>query len=183
MNKEDFLNITIRARFLFGLKCIKNAVDHFELNHLDWKLFFEFFLRYPTGPEIKNLELWHENEAECIPFCVLEDKKYEDKYFAFLSKEDYEYFYRLYKNTNSTVCELMNITAQIGTQNLYGGVRDGAKENLDLIGQIIYICNENDIELPDITFFKKWTVPIPAINDWVVWGDKINENDISELNL
>lgn len=183
MHKEDFLNITIRARFLFGLKCIKNAIDHFELNHLDWKLFFDFFLRYPMGPEIKNLALWHENEMECTPSCILEDKNYEDKEFEFLSKKEYQYFHQLYTKTNPSICELIDITAQVGTQNLYGGVRDGAIGNLDLIERIINICNENGIELPDINFFKKWTVIIPATDDWLVWGSMINKNDISQLNL
>jgi hypothetical protein len=64
------------------------------------------------------------------------------------------------------------LTAQIGTQSLYSGVRDGSPITLEYLFKIIAMLENNRIELPNIRDFEKFNYK-SADNDWVVWGDKI----------
>jgi hypothetical protein len=183
MNQVDFLNVTIRARFLFGLVCVKNALTHYNLAHLNWSILFDYFQRYLFSNDIKGLALWHENEYECIPFCVLENISYYEKKFNYLTLSDYECFENLYQKSNIYVCQLIDLAAQVGTQNLYGGVSDGAKGTLDIIDQIIKICLRENIELPDFEYFAKYKFEFPIVNENLVWGERISKTDFNNLIL
>jgi len=77
--------------------------------------------KYPIGNEIKDLALWHENEAEYIPFCIMDELPYEKSEFEFITKEKYLEFENLYQNSNKIICNLIDSIASIGTQYLYGG--------------------------------------------------------------
>lgn len=182
MTSKDFLTITIRGRFAFGICCIENAITKFEFDHLNWDLLFEFLWRYPLGNEIKDLALWHENESECMPFCVLDEKEYEQMFFDYLTKQQFNTFLNLYRQSNPVICELIDLTAQIGTQSLYGGVRDGSPVTLEYTERIISLLKSNTIPLPDFDNFKEFTYEIPAKTDWVVWGNKIEYNTLKRIS-
>ena len=172
MKKEDFKNKTIRSRFLFGICSLQRAIYHWNFENLNWQTLFDFLIKYPNGNEIKDLGLWHQNESECSPFCILDSKPYEECYFEFISKSQYAYFKSLYNNVNKEVCEIIDLTAQIGTQSLYSGVRDGSPITLEYLFKIIAVLENNRIELPNIRDFEKFNYK-SADTDWVVWGDKI----------
>ncbi|MGN6647685.1 MAG: hypothetical protein ACTHJT_14280 [Cytophaga sp.] len=170
---NEFSDITIRGRMAFGICCIENSIRKFGFEDLDWSLLFNFLWRYPSAPEIKDLAKWAEQEGECRPFCVLENKPYKELYFEFLTEEQFLKFRKLYGQVNHEICALIDLTIQIGTQALYGGVRDGSPATLDYLEQIKIILHSNGIEEPAIAFFKEFCFRQTAENDWKVWGDKI----------
>ena len=172
MVKEQLINITIRGRFLFGLCALQKAINHWHFDNLNWQMLFDFLIKYPNGDQIRDLVLWHENQAECIPFCVLDDQPYEECMFEFISKIQYEYFKDLYNQTNKEVCEIIDLTAQVGTQSLYGGVRDGSPITIEYLNRIINILEKNNIEIPNLNDFDRFIYE-SAETDWIVWGDKI----------
>lgn len=180
MTKEQFLNITIRGRFLFGVCSLQKAIYHWNFDNLNWQLLFDFLLKYPNGKDIRDLGLWYENESECVPFCILDEKPYEDCHFEFITKEQYEHFKSLYSNVNKDLCEIINLTAQIGTQSLYGGVRDGSPVTLEYLFRIFEILEVNGIEHPTINDFEKFIYEKPD-TDWVVWGNKIEIEEIKTI--
>ena len=67
MKKEEFKNITIRGRFLYGICSLQKAIYRWNFENLNWQILFDFLIMYPNGDEIKDLGLWHENQSECIP--------------------------------------------------------------------------------------------------------------------
>jgi hypothetical protein len=177
---HDFFFITIRARVAYAICCIENAVLKYDLQILNWDEVFEFLWRYPTSNEIKDLALWHENESEFIPLCVLGDLTYSEKMFEYLTEEQYNRFQNIYKKSNDTVCELINKTATIATQNLYSGVCDGSPSTLRYIDELIEQMKNNNILLPNIDFFNQFSYPENPKSDWIVWGDKIPQEILSQ---
>ena len=180
MTKEQLINITIRGRFLFGICALQKAIHHWHFDNLDWQMLFDFLIKYPNGDQIRDLGLWHENQAECIPLCVLDDKPYEEGMFEFISKTQYQYFKGLYNQTNKEVREIIDLTAQIGTQSLYSGVTDGSPITIENLYKIIDILETHKIEMPNLKAFEKFIYE-SAETDWIVWGDKIEIEVIQEI--
>lgn len=180
MTKKQLKYITIRGQFLFGICSLQKAINHWNFDNLNWQLLFDFLKKYPNGDEIRDLGLWHENQAECIPFCVLDDKPYEECMFEFLSKTQYQYFKELYNRTNKEICEIIDLTAHIGTQSLYCGVRDGSQITIEYLNRIIDILEKNCIEIPKLTDFEQFIYK-SAETDWIVWGDKIEIEIIEKI--
>lgn len=182
MKVSAFQNITIRGRVSYAICCLENAIDHYQLNDLDWSLLFEFLWRYPTSNELKDLALWHENEAECVPFCIMDSLPYEKSDFEFITKEQYLVFEKLYQNSNKLIWDLIDSIALIGTQYLYGGVRDGAPETLKEIDTIISALNQENIPLPEISNFETFNYPLNPQTDGVVWGEKMEPEALKKVS-
>lgn len=159
MRLQHFLDITIRARFAFGICCIENAIERFNLAKLNWELVFDFLWKYPLAKGMKGLEHWLYNEGECIPYCILNNLSYEQIGFEYITKEQYNTFLALYKNSNTVICELIDLTSQIGTQPLYGGVEDGAKLTLDYLNNIIDLMKANKILFLILTNSNNSAIP------------------------
>ncbi len=170
---NEFFLVTIRGRFAYSICCIENAIEVMDKEGLEWFEVFEFLWLYPTANEIRDLGLWHENESEFIPFCVLEDLPYGKKMFDHLTEEKYLRLQKIYNKCNPIICELIDITAWIGIQDLYGGVRNGSPTTLKYLGEVIEIMNKLKIPLPDKEFFKQFSYPLNPKSDWEVWGDRI----------
>lgn len=122
---------------------------------------------------MKDLESWYENESECIPYCVMEEIPFGSKNFKFLSNYQYEQLRKLYSNSHPLICELIDKTAVIATQNLYGGVRDGSPITLKYIDEIILAMRKAKIDFPRIDFFEQFKYTKNPENDWQVWGNAI----------
>ncbi len=86
-------------------------------------------------------------------------KKYDEK-VAKLSKEE---------------IENLNIT----DDDLYIAL---AKEEIEYIDKIILLLKSNDIQLPNFENFKQFNYTTPAKNDWDVWGDKIELENLKRLS-
>jgi len=162
--------------------CLENAIDFYQFDKMDWSLLFEFLWKYPTGNEIKDLALWHENEAECTAFYIMDDLPYEKSEFEFISKEHYKIFESLYLKSNKTIWKLTNSIASIGTQYLYGGVKDGAPETLNELNRVIDLLISEDIPIPDYSNFEKFNYPKNPESDWIVWGDKIEFETLKRIS-
>ncbi|WP_064196771.1 MULTISPECIES: hypothetical protein [Emticicia] len=176
IDNHEFFYVTIRGRFAFSVCCIEKAIEHFKLEHLDWSELFELFWRYPISDKIKDLALWHEKEMECIPSCVLEDLTYSQKMFSFLNEEQHAKFKALYQNSNNIILKIIDLTASVGTQSLYGGVTDGSLITLVFLDEILNLMKSNQIKLPNIAFFQKFNYAKNPSSDWIVWGDSIPKN-------
>ncbi|MCR5886876.1 hypothetical protein LRS06_03620 [Hymenobacter sp. J193] len=181
MVKDQFINVTIRGRFLFGVCSLQKAIYHFNFEKLDWQMLFDFLLEYPKGDAVKDLCLWSDKQSECIPFCIMDDKPYEECLFEFITKQQYNYFKSIYKQVNQEICEIIDLIDQIGTCSLYGGVRDGSPMSLEYLNRITKILDSNRIEKPELENFNNFTYKY-ANNDRAVWGEKIDIN-IIELIL
>lgn len=173
MTGQDFKQITIRGRVAFAICCLENAIEFNNFQKLDWSLLLDFLWKFPTGNEIRDLAEWHENEAECIAFCIMDVLTYDQTGFDFITKDQYDVFEALYKNSNKTIWELTNYIAAIGTHYLYSGVRDGAPQTLNELDKVINLLIDDKIPLPSFSDFKKFSYPINPETDWIVWGEKI----------
>ncbi|MFL1897496.1 hypothetical protein ACJRPK_17500, partial [Aquimarina sp. 2-A2] len=159
--------------------CLENAVTFYNLKNLDWSLLFEFLWRFPTGNEIKDLALWHENEGECVPFCIMDELPYEKSHFEFISKEQYEIFKNLYSKSNNIIWTITDSIHSIGTQYLYSGVGDGAPETLKELEKTINLLNKENIPLPNFNAFRSLEYEKNPKTDWIVWGDRITPESLS----
>lgn len=182
MTGEDFKNITIRGRVAFAICCLENAIEFYNFQKLNWSLLLDFLWRYPLANEIRGLAEWHQNEAECIAFCIMDQKPFEQSYFEFITKDQYENFEMLYQNSNKTIWDLTNSIAAIGTQCLFSGVRDGAPQTLNELNDLIRMMNNEHIQLPLFSDFEKYSYPLNPDTDWIVWGEKIDLESLKNVS-
>lgn len=173
LKADDFKNITIRGRVAYAICCLENVIEFYSFQKLDWNLLLDFLWRYPMAKNISNLADWHENEAECIAFCIMDELPYEKCGFEFITKDQYLNLKTLYQNTNKIIWDLTDRIAAIGTQSLYGGVRDGSPVTLDELNKVITQLKKENIPLPNFKDFEIFSYPQNPENDWIVWGEKI----------
>ena len=171
---HPFFLTTIRARMAFGICCIENALEKSGIVNAGWQEVFDLLWRFPTAEEIRDLGSWYENEQEGIPYCVLDEVPYKDAHFEYLSEEQYTRFKNLYTEAGAFICGLIDTTAHIGTQCLYGGVRDGAPITLNYLDKLTALMKEHSVPLPDIAFFQQFSYAKDPVTDWPVWGKQIS---------
>lgn len=182
LKAEDFKYITIRGRVAFAICCLENAIEFYSFQKLDFDLLLDFLWRYPTANHISDLSDWHENEAECVAFCIMDELPYEKCGFEFITKVQYLNLKTLYQKTNKIIWDLTDRIAAIGTQSLYGGVRDGSPITLNELNQVITLMNSENIPLPNFKDFESFNYPINPENDWIVWGEKIESSSLIKVS-
>jgi hypothetical protein len=182
MTSNEFKYITIRARVSYSICCLENAITHYNLQNLDWSLLFNLLWKYPTADNLQELALWHENEAECCAFCIMDDLPYEKCEFEYISLEQYTMLKELYINSNKTIWTLTDLITSIATLHLYGGVRNGAPETLSDLDKVMNLMNKENITLPDFTFFNSYTYPKNPKTDIEVWGNKIEPKSLNQVS-
>jgi len=166
-NASDFHNISIRGRVAFSIHCLNAAIRHFNMEELPWSFLLHKLWSFTT---IQHLDDWHEATAEVIPSAVEHDEYTPD--FRFTSKEEFDGLLNLYHQVNKGTKEIINLVFYIGTCELYGKVSRGGM-SLEYMRSLFKIMNKNNIPLPDIGAFKKF-----SFEENNGWGKNFTQEEI-----
>lgn len=169
MESEEFKDLSIRARVAYGICCLESAINYYNINHFDWTFILDVLWSYTNG----NIGKWHEIMAECSPDSILEDLSYEVKGITIISIEEYEKLRTLFMQSNKVCQDIINIIFNIGTRDLYSSIVNGSPDTLKYLQQIIEIMKHNNIPLPDVEYFRKY-----SIHDNEGWGKEFSREDI-----
>lgn len=168
MNAIEFENISMRARVAFGILCLENAIKYYQLDHLNWSFINKLLWSYTNS----NVGRWHEIMSEATPFGVLGETEYLDD-LDNISVEEFRQLEDLYKRSNNEINKIIDFIFNIGTRDLYAAIVNGSPDTLKYIQRIIDIMCENNIELPNVRLFDKF-----SINENQGWGKEFIKEDI-----
>ena len=167
---EEFENISIRGRMAYLLCSFENLLLHFGCNKEEWKFVLEKLWTYTT---IEYLDDWMYEIAEYMPNSILTDTMEDAEY---ITKSEFSKLYRLYINTNKEIKLFLENIFECGTCELYSRLCDNSPITLNLIEQAINILKRNEINLVNISIFKKYTY-----KECSGWGNCFEGRQLSKI--
>lgn len=173
MEKNDFKNISLRGRVSYAICCFENTLLHLKYNVNDWKIVLEYLWEFTS---IEYLDDWSGTIVEIIPTNLLEFKDYEKHEFEYINEETFNYLYNLYQNIDEKIDDLMNAIYDIGVSHIYSIIEGYGQSSLDALDIVLEFMNENNILLPDIKIFKKY-----SIEENRGWGNRFDGRSLSGI--
>jgi hypothetical protein len=176
MDAKIFKEISTRGRVAFAICCLENVIKKQNLvqNDESEKTILQQLWHFTTD----NMALWEMQIGELIPFVIMNDISYEyiDD-FEFFSPIICGKFQAYYKKCHKYTLDIINLIYDLGRTNLYITInKDELKEaSLPYLQKIIDLMIENDVLLPDINLFIKF-----SITENNGWGKVFTRNDIFE---
>lgn len=169
---KDFEKISIRGCVAYGICCLENALEYYNIHGEGWnfllkKLWWYTELSAASDPSISNclpLERWAYLNAEIEPNNI---KKYSN-YANFSSlerwwfKEDIpsEYEYNIlkesFKESNQFINRICEKLHQVGASVLWCGIGDTSPYTLRPLQELIDLMYDQQIQLPPIEPFKQY---------------------------
>ncbi|WP_108867402.1 hypothetical protein [Aquimarina aquimarini] len=167
--KSEFNDISIRGRVAYAIMCLENAIKWYKKDNLDWSFLFQLLWSFMKG----NVADWHYPMAEATPRSILFDAEYSVKEMNYINREEYSKLTNLYNSSNEVIIFILNKLFEIGTRDLYSSISNNSLDTLEYLEDIIDIMNKNKIPLPEVKFFKKF-----SINENNGWGRELNRSDL-----
>jgi hypothetical protein len=144
--------ISIRGRMYYCSFCLKDAFEQNGIINEETNLIMNIIYDFIQTNEFDKWEGFAEN---ILPVNIL-DKKFDINDFSM----DHDIIYKLklfYKNIENYMVDLIDYTLNVGLVNLYGGTGEYRLKTLDYTLNVIRICKQNNIEMPDINNFLKYS--------------------------
>ncbi len=169
MKIDIFINISLRARVAFAILCLENAIDHFDLPKNKWQIVLKKLWELTS---MKYVDEWLYSVSKIMYSSILEDN-YSEEWKQYLSISEYMQLRELYLTTPNLIFEILDYIFEIGTIDMYGAILDNSKETLKLLKQLIMLISKENIILPNVEPFAKFSI---AENDG--WGREFTRNEI-----
>ncbi|MEN8905635.1 MAG: hypothetical protein ABF289_06705 [Clostridiales bacterium] len=173
MDINDFKNISLSGRVAYGICCFENILIELNYNFDDWKMVVQTLWEFTS---IEYLDDWSDKLAEIIPDNLLEFKTYEEHDFEYLNRNNFKYLYNLYQNISDKIDYAMTAIFNIGTSHAYTVIVGYGQKSFDELEKLISFMINNNLPLPDITSFLKY-----SINENKGWGNKFDGTILSKI--
>lgn len=173
MNIDTFKKISLNGRVAYGIRCFENALLFLKYNVSDWEMVLGKLWQFTSAD---NLEVWSDKVVEVIPENLLEFKIYEDHDFEYLNESEFIYLYALYQNIDKKIDYLIRQIYYLGASHSYSVIIEYGQRSLDELNILLKYMTNNNIPLPDIEPFKKF-----SIKENEGWGNKFDGRSISSI--
>ena len=142
---------------------------HYNVDH--WKIVLEYLWEFTS---IKYLDDWNGIIAEIIPDHLIQFRTFEEHDFEYLGENTFKYLYNLYQDIDEKIDDIMTVIYSIGTSHAYTVIKEYGQESLDELEILINYMTKNNITLPDIRTFERY-----SIEENRGWGNKFDGKNIS----
>jgi hypothetical protein len=151
--KNIIKHISIRGRMYYCSFCLKNTFEKNGIVNEETNLILNIIYDFIKTNEFDK---WEEFSENILPVNIL-DKKFNINDFSM----DHDVINKLksfYENIKiKYMVDLIDYTLKIGLDNLYGGTEEYSLKTLENTLNVIRICKQNNIEIPDINNFVKYS--------------------------
>lgn len=172
MIDETFKMILVRGRVSYGICCLEKVLIYYKCSLEKWKWILEKLWKYT---DIEYLDDWYYEMAEFLPDSILEDDYYKTEEFEYLSEAEFYSLVELYKQeSNMLIAQIFRFIFEMGTIDLYSTLEGEAKNSLMYLENIRDAMNQNNIEIPAIEPFIKYSY---SENDG--WGKDFDGRELS----
>lgn len=129
---------------------------------------------------------WIDEFIEIIPQYLFEFDNFEESDFEELSKEDYDYFVKLYEGVSEGLCDdpsdkvnfLLNSLKELEEVYSYTSIPGKGEESIAIVSKVCTMLSEENIEIPDISL-----VEFSSFEDRNGWGKSFDGTSISLINV
>lgn len=170
MNTYKFEQISLRGRVAFAIVCFEKALINLKYDLRDWEIVLNYLWQFTNS---NNLEDCNTIANELIPEHVLEFKDYEKHCFELLSNEEFKILFQLYQNIDELINILLFKIHELGASHAYGSISGVGESSLRSLHGIIGAMEENNIPLPSINPFLKF-----SIEENKGWGNLFERKDV-----
>lgn len=172
INAKQFEKISIRGCVAYGICCLENALEHYNIQGDGWnillkKLWWYTELSAENDPSIDNclqLERWAYVSANISPhilklfasYCDFSKKAkwwFKDN---ILTEQEYQLLKTEYINCNETIENICRQIHDIGTNDLWAGIGRTSPDTLRSLQMLIDLMNEQSIPLPPKEPFEQY---------------------------
>ena len=172
INSKQFEQISIRGCVAYGICCLENALEHYNINGEGWnfllkKLWWYTELSAESDPNIDNclqLERWAYVSCNISPNVL----KLLSDYHDFVEKpkwwfkdnipteQEYQLLKSTYEGSNEVIENICSKIYDIGTNELWAGIGKTSPDTLRPLQELIDLMYEHSIPLPSIEPFKQY---------------------------
>lgn len=171
VNARQFKKISIRGRVAYGICCLENALENYNIQGEGWnfllkKLWWYMELRAECDPKINNcypLELWADLIATIQPDILKTFATYKDFteghwYFERIipTEEEYNLLKSTVKDSNRVIDEICKPLHKMGSCELWCGIKGYSPDTLDYLQRLLNVMYENNIPLPSKEPFEQY---------------------------
>ncbi len=194
---RQFKKISIRGCVAYGICCLENALEHYNLQGEGWnfllrKLWWYTVLPAACDPTINNclpLERWWALISEIFPkyhkdagwdMHELRSQLYCDEDIP--DSKELELLLESYKQTNNNINLLVKNIFDIGSNDLWAGIGKTSPNTLIPLQELIDLMYEQQIPLPSIEPFKQYVFHKPGWDyDLHAYGEMFDGTQYSKL--
>lgn len=113
---------------------------------------------------MQYVDEWFYQTADIVPEFILEDAKYNEEEYELIDEKRFYELYELYNGTNDIVRKIIKLIYRLGSAELYGRIQGHSESTMLYVGKVIQLCINENIKLPVITDYKKYS--FNANNGW-----------------
>ena len=143
---EKFNGLSLSARLSYGVLCAENYVVNVYPNR-NWKPLFQKLWMFSTD---MFWDEWEERIMEVTPEYLFEFQTYEESDFEYLTKEEYNFFVKLFKDTDAEINTILLHIIEMEQAYAYTSFYDNGLYTLPLLSDIESILASKNIPLPNI---------------------------------
>lgn len=148
---EILKDISIRGRIAYLICSFERLLLHYNCDKEEWISILEKLWTYTN---IQYLDDWLYELAEYMPNSIFEDTMEDAEY---ITKDEFDYLYVLYSKTNQDILLFLEIIFKCGSCELYTKLYDYSPSTLEKLKEGIDILITNNIELVDVSAFRKYS--------------------------
>lgn len=168
--KENFINISMRARIAYAIMCFESLIKEKYPNY-NWSTLLNKLWNVTNA---KFLDEWASVIIEYIPEYMLEFPTYEESEFEYISKEEYEILKPIYNDVDDTVNDFLKMIRDMEEIYSFSNIPNHGKESIDILLKIIKSFKEQGIQIPDINKIEDMT-----FDERNGWGNRFDEKKLS----
>lgn len=169
MSKNNYKNISIRGRIAFTIKCLQIYVNK-KYTGIDFSPVLNMASKIVDDSNFIDESAMA--YMEIIPEYLYEFDNYEDAEFEYISNKDFNHFKAIIPSNDSNLNQIMKSIYELTMEYCYEAMEPNAPRTIRYIRIIEDIFKQNNLPLPDISNFEKYT--FESNNGW---GDFIPKED------
>ncbi|MFH7015146.1 hypothetical protein [Flavobacterium sp. FlaQc-47] len=158
MKAKEFIDISTRGRVAFSINCLENSINcqNLRISNDCEKLLLQQLWHFTSD----NIALWELQIKELIPFVVSEEVDYLIKDYNYFSKKVHDILQNYYKQCNKYVLDIIDLIYELGKTNVFVNIdsNDLKEATLPLLQEIIDLMMKNNMSLPNIKLFEKFSI-------------------------
>lgn len=169
---NNFKDISIRGRVAYCISCFENVLLYYGCDKEKWKFVLEQLWSFMN---VKYVDAWFYETAEILPECILEDK-YDEASYEFIDMKMFNELYKLYDDICEEIKQIIRLIFELVSIELYGRIQGYSEHTIVIVKKVIRLCEKENIQLPDIADYKKYSF---FVNNG--WGEDFEGRKLSKI--
>lgn len=167
--KKELENISMNGRIAYIILCIEKYLIT-KFSDTNWSTLSEWMWKATSS----YWDEWANKFIEIVPEYLYEFETYEKSNFNTITKEEYQYFYNLFKENKEIIDELLQKLLEIEEIYSYSSIPGFGEDAIQIVLETTKILERDNVELPNLN-----SVKFSTFNELNGWGNNFDGSKIS----